>query len=273
MKLSKDVLLAAIALAALAGAPAMAADLKMPVKAAPVMLPPPLLWNGFYIGANVGAAWTSANVTTTNGPGVPGIFGLPGNIAAINAAGTGRLDSDAFVTGGIQVGYNWQISPRWLVGVEADINSFSQSTSLAGVAATTLGPVTMTNTLSTDWLATFRARLGLTFNDWLVYGTGGLAVTEQKFTDSFSAPALAGASAFGTSTMTTTKAGWTAGVGVERLFGPWSVKAEYLFVHFGGMSTTTTATAAVGGNTQLVTATTDHLDANIVRVGANYHFK
>ena len=254
---------------------AAAADLTRPMytKAPPPPPPPVLLWTGFYVGGNVGAAWTNANVTTSNAPGVPGIFGVPANIALVSAAGTGSLNSDAFVTGGVQVGYNWQVSPTWLVGVEADINALSHSQTLAGVAATTIGPFAVTNTLSTDWLATFRGRIGLTFNDWLLYTTGGAALTEEKLTNIDGGNlAAAGIVANGASSATSTKLGWTVGVGAEKLFGRWSVKAEYLFARFGGLSTTTTVATVPGTFTQIVTATTDHLDVNIARVGINYHF-
>jgi outer membrane immunogenic protein len=125
--------------------------------------------------------------------------------------------------------------------------------------------------LSTDWLATFRGRVGLTFNDWLLYVTGGAAVTEQKLTNTDGGP-LGGLVVGGSSSANSTKVGWTAGVGGEKLFGQWSIKAEYLFARFDGLSTTTTVTTVGLTNTQIVTVATDHLDAHIARVGFNYHF-
>ncbi|MET0632566.1 MAG: hypothetical protein ABWY92_17050, partial [Xanthobacteraceae bacterium] len=50
----KKLLLAGIALTALL-APAMAAD--MPVKARPAPLPPPPDWSGFYVGVHGGYGW------------------------------------------------------------------------------------------------------------------------------------------------------------------------------------------------------------------------
>jgi opacity protein-like surface antigen len=49
----------AIALAA----PASAADLgrRMPVKAPPVVAPPPFTWTGCYVGGYVGGAWAAAD--------------------------------------------------------------------------------------------------------------------------------------------------------------------------------------------------------------------
>jgi outer membrane immunogenic protein len=264
-------LIAAVAAIGFASVASVASAADMPVKAPPPVMAPALVWNGFYVGGNVGAGWTRADVSTTNSSGLPGIFGVPANIAAVNAAGTGSLDHGATITGGLQVGYNWQFSPKWLAGVEADINSFSQTQTLTGVAATTIGPLTVTNTLGTKWLATFRGRLGVTSGDWLAYVTGGAALTDQTYTQTFSGTLIPGP-AFGSSTVTSTKAGWTAGLGAERMFGAWSVKAEWLYVQFAGLTTNTTI-GVPAGNTQLATGTTGHLNENIVRVGLNYHWK
>jgi outer membrane immunogenic protein len=230
-------------------------------------------WTGFYVGGNLGGAWGDpVNVTTTNTPGTPPIFGLPVNIAAVNAAGTGSLDQKSAFTIGFEAGYNWQVSPIWLIGVEADIDSLHQHAQLNGVAATTIGTVAITNSVSTDWLATVRGRLGYIFNNWLLFVTGGAAFTRQDYTETFGPTVLVGIPAFGTSTTSSTQTGWTVGGGVETMLtGNWSVKAEYLFARFNGLSTNTTATA-VGGFTQLLVGATDHLDVQVARVGLNYRF-
>jgi outer membrane immunogenic protein len=250
----------------------MAADLARPVYKAPPPPPPPVcIWCGFYVGANVGAAWTRANVATTDSPGVPAIFLVPANRAAVDAAGTGPLNHDAFFTGGVQAGFNWQVSPSFLFGVEADINSFRQTLTLANVAATTIGPFPVTTSLETDWLATVRGRAGVTFGGTLIYVTGGAAFTEQKLTQTAGPTVLVGLPTFGTSTTASTKAGWTVGAGWEQLlWSGWSFKAEYLYAQFNGLTTATTATA--GPFTQFLVATTDHLNVSIARVGLNYHF-
>jgi outer membrane immunogenic protein len=62
---------------------------------------------------------------------------------------------EAFV-GGVQVGYNWQRNSPWVFGVEASL-SFLDDEDV------------------TDYLATFRGRLGYAFDRTLVYGTGGIA--------------------------------------------------------------------------------------------------
>jgi outer membrane immunogenic protein len=93
---------------------------------------------------------------------------------------------------------------------------------------------TVNQSVKTDWLFTARPRLGWANNNWLWYATGGLAVTELKygntFTDTYSP-------AFETGSISKTKVGWTVGGGGEfALSNNWTVRAEYLYVDFGGVS-------------------------------------
>jgi outer membrane immunogenic protein len=130
--------------------------------------------------------------------------------------------------------------------------------------------LTIGENVKTDWLATFRARLGyLVTPSTLVYVTGGGAVTNLQasfaFTDSF------GASESGA--FNTTKLGWTAGGGVEWVMsGGWSAKAEYLFVSFPTVTTTSTNLMVGGPVPADVFTHTADLDAHIVRLGLNYKF-
>ena len=66
----KKIFLAAVALTALAAAPAMAADLSRPVYRAP---PPPapvyiFSWTGCYIGGHVGGLWAQKDWTVAGAP-------------------------------------------------------------------------------------------------------------------------------------------------------------------------------------------------------------
>jgi len=89
-----------VALAAIAGPPALGADLitKAPV-APPVYAPPQFNWTGWYFGGNVGGGWTQGTVidTTTGGS-----FGA-GN-------------QGTFIGGG-QAGFNYQVGNA-VFGVE-----------------------------------------------------------------------------------------------------------------------------------------------------------
>src|ERR1700709_2759257 len=100
----KKYLLASAALIALcAAAPALAADLgaRTYSKAAPMMAPAAVYnWTGFYIGGHVGGAFNDHNDN----------FGA--GLANNSDDGNGRF------LGGVQVGYDMQVSPNWVLGIE-----------------------------------------------------------------------------------------------------------------------------------------------------------
>src|SRR3954463_206003 len=101
----KNLLLGGVALIVWAGA-ANAADLpRMPVKAAPL----PVVgydWNGFYLGGYFGDAINESKARTST------------SICA------NSLNQKGFTAGGA-VGYNWQVAPSWLIGVEGDLGFLS----------------------------------------------------------------------------------------------------------------------------------------------------
>jgi outer membrane immunogenic protein len=139
------------------------------------------------------------------------------------------------------------------------------------------GTYTSTATTSTDWLFTFRGRLGWTVTPTaLLYATGGLAVTDLKvgnfYVDQFTG---ATGSVTGASSNNVSKLGWTAGAGIEwALIRNWTAKVEYLYVNFGSINTTllTTLSGAPGATVPNQMATSANLYANIVRAGINYRF-
>src|SRR5271156_3878473 len=109
----RKIFLAGAALSALV-VPAVAADLAPYDRLPP---PPVLSWTGIYIGGNVGWAGSADAVTNlgtdtgTSGLGYSLLHGgIPG---AINLNQTG-------IIGGGQIGYNWQVWPTWVFGIEAD---------------------------------------------------------------------------------------------------------------------------------------------------------
>ncbi len=116
-------LVASIAFAALGAVTANAAD--MPVapayKAPPVVAAPS--WTGFYAGASVGKRWTKADETTTSflELGTPLTF----PIVAV------PFNGDAFRFAG-HLGFNWQLAPRWVAGVEVDYGSADTTATLVG---------------------------------------------------------------------------------------------------------------------------------------------
>ena len=277
----------------LASAAAQAAD--MPIKAPP--LAPVPSWTGFYLGGVVGGGWADRTVTYAgNDPAsallIGGAFGFVGEqpVASHNLSSSG-------VTGGFELGYNWQLSRNWVAGFEADINGSGIEGSGAGTSfAQNIPPggiftQTVNSQQRLDWFGTFRARLGwLWTNDLLLFGTGGLAygkVSESdayifngpppgviNFTRGSSFACTVNVTCF-SGTTSGTRTGWTAGGGGEWRFLPnWTVKVEYLYVNLGSESVNPVAgavfTPGVAPSTYKAAFGTD--DYHIVRAGVNWHW-
>ncbi len=231
-------------------------------------------WSGFYAGVNGGAA--VADTGNTLSIANAGFF-APAAIAGVEASGTFSniakvqnngppVDEDRPITAGAQIGYNYQTGNA-VYGFEADFNWLHTRAGLSGGFGytTSNSPYTLSTTISADWLATVRGRLGYAMDRSLFYVTGGIAVAAPKFDQTFiSGPVTMVASS------STVRAGWTAGGGWERaLTDNWSVKAEYLFVHFGDLAI---AGATTGAGTGATFNNTTNLDLHIARLGLNYRF-
>jgi outer membrane immunogenic protein len=274
----KKLLIAGIAAVAFCGAPALAADIPTKAPAYKAALPPAptFNWTGFYVGVNAGGNWGTANTSTTVGESATGTFYGPVVRAAINGVITAPRSFDtAGFTGGIHGGYNWQLG-NLLAGIELDVEYF-RSTGSNTVSGAYAGPATATvsSSISTDWLFTARPRLGVLSNNWLFYGTGGLAVTRIKASWNFADSGQIGpASATSESaSVSSTKAGWVIGGGIETaLPGKILLGAEYLYVQFGNVSATSNAVSAGGiVFTNPITHTID-LRSNIVRARLSKQF-
>ncbi|MFA6265754.1 MAG: outer membrane protein [Pseudolabrys sp.] len=229
------ILLPGIVALSVLSAPAFAADVAARPQAAPVYKAPAAQafdWSGFYLGLNGGYA---LGRSSWDDPAV--------------GAGSGKFDTRGALIGG-QVGYNWQTG-NTVFGLESDIDwaNLNGTASTGGVCATNGGGECRTEQ---SWFGTTRARLGYSFGNILPYVTGGLAYGDIKAVQP-------------TGTSRDTKAGWTAGGGVEYgITKNWSAKAEYLHIDLG---TATFMGAASGTNTLSVPITED-----IVRAGLNYHW-
>jgi outer membrane immunogenic protein len=240
-------------------------------------------WTGFYVGLNAGGAWERSGASTglpcteTSATYYLCAVNLPAtyaNAAALSAAGTGRLSASGPSLGG-QAGYNWQIG-QFVSGVEVDAESFhlrasrqasgsfgpNQTADLIGIPVN----YTISSSVGTDWLATVRGRIGWAFDRFLVYGTGGLALTDLQASNAYSDSDTGVGNWHGRGT----RAGWTAGAGLEfALNRNWSVKAEYLYLNFG--SIVTSGQIKAYGYTQGINTSTD-LTAHLARAGVNYKF-
>ncbi len=80
-----------------------------------------------------------------------------------------------------------------------------------------------------DAFGTVRGRLGYVANNWLFYGTGGFAWSDDTFTRT-QITAVAGSPPLGdVRTNSSTHTGWAAGGGIEYGFARnWTARVEYL---------------------------------------------
>ncbi|NBN63290.1 outer membrane beta-barrel protein [Microvirga tunisiensis] len=150
-------------------------------------------WSGFYFGGNLGWSW--AEFSHRSNP-----------TGKFNARGDG-------VTFGVHGGYNHEIFPNFIAGVEADLQYADlekrRSSNNVSVRA------------SSNWNGSLRGRLGVTFDRFMVYGTGGLAIADLTVR----AP---------TGKHDATQLGWTVGAGVEgAVTDKVTARLEYLYADYG----------------------------------------
>ncbi|CAN2534989.1 hypothetical+protein [Methylocapsa aurea] len=248
----------AISSALLAGS-ASAADLPSRKEVVPVFIPPPVFsWTGPYVGLNIGGGWVDRSRNNNN-------WNWGGNNNNGNNSGG--------VVGGAQIGWNYQLSPLFVVGLESDI----QGTSIGSGGNNNnnwWGGLGATDRTSVPWFGTVRGRIGLALLDsrLLIYGTGGFAYGEVRH------PSLGW---WGNNNNNDVRGGWTAGGGVEWAFLPnWSAKIEYLYTELNDNANNNNnwalvapvlfpalpVTALAGLNWNRRT------QINTVRAGVNYHF-
>jgi len=259
----------AVAAIALIGTPAFAAD--MAVKAPPPPPAPVYNWTGWYVGGNVGASFGNVK-TDFNAPVSATFFGFG---VTTNMAGSNREYPSGFIGGG-QIGYNWQVSPIWVVGLEADIqgaiekdsitltNNFNSSFAVpfpGGFTAHAVGSTTLDYQTKIDWFGTVRGRIGYVWGNGevLSYVTGGLTYgkVDVEGTSTVSVNGSSPATqAFGHSAV---NIGWVVGYGTEgKLLIPgWTYKIEALYMNLGTLDATGSggfASLSGGGETATTNA-------------------
>jgi opacity protein-like surface antigen len=98
---------------------ANAADL--PIKAPAYTAPAASSWSGFYLGGGLGfrASQTGETFAAESFGGGP-LF--PAAVATPNAATSEPLNGIA-LRGNVFAGYNFQVAPRWVLGIEGDVGA------------------------------------------------------------------------------------------------------------------------------------------------------
>jgi high affinity Mn2+ porin len=226
--------LALLALAAHDTSVAADAPHAIPVKAQPAQSM--FDWTGLHVGGHVGY-----------GHGVVGstLF-APDREPSTNSFGD--------IYGGLQVGYNYVFPSRLLLGVESDI-SFPNFLADGVIRSGATTQSTVTDQI--DYVATLRGRFGYASDRWLLYGTGGLAWSQARFTET---PGVINDQ----DKVLRTRTGWSLGVGTEVAIAPdWTARLEYLYDSF----------ANIGGTFPSGTRYRSAFDIHKLRVGLNYQFR
>ncbi len=242
----KRSLLASTALCVILVSGAWASDLPTTKGPPPAPVPPPVFnWTGFYIGGNIGGIWTQDGVVDLD----PGNYGaIPGNSNTLGLTG---------LLGGVQAGYNYQLQ-SFVLGVEGDLDWSSAKGSFNYRSMfTTPGPAT--HSASLPFFGDIRARVGVAFDRFLPYVTGGVVFADLN--NSLTDPSIPFSLSRGSSAT-----GWTLGAGVEyAIDNHWSDKGEYLYMQFPDATAT-----YPDGDAPYSFKFKD--SAQLARVGVNYRF-
>jgi opacity protein-like surface antigen/outer membrane receptor protein involved in Fe transport len=195
-------------------APGMVGELR---RAVPAFEPPSANydWTGFYIGGHGEFSWSS-----TNGSAV--------DLATENPTAPVNGDLPKW-HGGMQLGFDYMMPSRLLLGVAADVTSGGTRT------ATTTDPFgTAANQTSVFDSETVRGRLGYAFDRVLLYGTAGWAWSNNQYVRTQLTGTLNNATAGSDEAVNKYLSGWTAGAGISVAFAQnWNVFAEYRYTSFG----------------------------------------
>jgi len=207
------------------GATAWAAD-GLPVKA---KAPAAFDWTGFYLGGHIETVRGRASVSA----------GDPVPFTSVRSFGS--------FFGGIDLGYNHQLTSGLVLGAEADISVPDAYPSNAEAWSG--------NALreEIDYVATLRGRVGYATGRWLTYVTGGFAWSS---THQFRTDAATGDDG----RRSRMRTGWSAGGGVEYAFqGEWSARLEYLYARLGSADVMFANGATYGSQ----------FDLHMIRLGLN----
>jgi outer membrane immunogenic protein len=225
-----------------------------------VKTPPPPVpvfsWTGFYIGPNVGGAWTN-------------------NLFTDSLFLTNFSNNTKGVFGGGQIGGNYQIG-QFVIGGEWDFDWSSANNSSAGVVIPSVGNIVVTN--NNHWITTVASRFGWAIDHWLVYGKAGggwvgndeLNLSNLTTGVSFTCGSARALNTPFTNCGNNNTVGWLVGAGFEYAFtNNWTVKFEYDYLGLGSRNFLIPATAPLlAGDT--FTSNTRNLQ--MVKVGVNYLF-
>ena len=219
-----------------AASQANAADLSRPLPPAPVVVVPTFSWTGFYLGANLGGAWSSTTVTS-------------------NITGANWKPSHTSFIGGGQLGYNYQFSNNFVLGGEWTYDwGGGDSTG---------------NVLSTPGRESAGQHKERKLADWprasVTPMTAGLHTARLAARGSSKDATITNLTTGATGTSDHTGSGYVLGIGTEyALTNNWTTKLEYNYISTGNWSSPNNV--AAGG------AVSYKAHVQTLLVGINYKF-
>jgi outer membrane immunogenic protein len=161
-------------------------------------------WSGFYVGGQVGGAWSRSNYTLDNGAGLIENF---------------NFDPTSLIGGG-HVGLQGQWG-NWVLGIEGTYNA----TDLKQTDQSVLSPGRVRR-LTTDGIATAVGKVGYAWDRWMIYGKGGFADARIETFGQNPATGISGQA-------NTWQNGWTAGGGLDYMLAPsWIVGVDFNYYNF-----------------------------------------
>jgi opacity protein-like surface antigen len=160
----------------------------------PVAVPTAFSWTGFYFGGDFGGSFASTS------------------IASATTGWASRSLNPADVMGGVYGGYNYQVSPNFVIGLEGD---FQGNHSSANFYYPTFD---VAPSVQQNWVASLNGRLGIAYDRALfcaiggaAWGQGSVTVTPGFVLFPANLPPVS---------LTANLSGWDVGAGIEYAFDP-----------------------------------------------------
>jgi outer membrane immunogenic protein len=201
-------------------------------------------WTGFYVGAYVDNTWSKTGASTVDN---------------VSGGSSGFNTDTSRWGGGVQLGFDYMLPSRLVLGVAADISSGgTKTTTISDPSGISANQTTVFDS------ETIRGRFGYAADNVLFYATGGFAWSNAQFVRTQLTGALNTATAGTDEAVNKGLMGWTAGGGIAYAFAQnWNVFAEYRYTSFGFSSFSLPFS-------QLTTTTTTTVST--VELGVNYKF-
>lgn len=192
--------------------------------AAPLYAKMPMMaaydWTGIYVGGHGSFDWAKTDITTTN--------------TATGVVEGSASTSRSSAHGGGQIGFDYMMLTRVVIGFAADISTGDDITTTFSNAA---GTNVHTEESKTVGSGSVRGRLGYAFANVLVYGTGGWAWTSGTAIRTQLVGKTGAATPGIIEQAPANLNGWVAGAGLAYGFWHnWEVFGEYRYTSYQAIS-------------------------------------